>query len=102
MPPEGREAGMLGIKDNEYYCVSARRAGMPVATLDMAFKAGDFHLANERFALAAHGLSPEVSNRFAYYLCAACAWRILNHTSISSGNNLSETQKQMRQYHVIV
>ena len=41
---------------------------------DMAFKAGDFHLANERFALAAHGLSPEVSNRFAFYLCAACVY----------------------------
>jgi hypothetical protein len=41
---------------------------------DMAFKAGDFHLANERFALAAHGLSPEVSNRFSYYLCAACVY----------------------------
>jgi len=41
---------------------------------DMAFKAGDFHLANERFALAAHGLSPEVSNRFACYLRAACVY----------------------------
>ena len=40
----------------------------------MAFKAGDFHLANERFALAAHGLRPEVSNRFAYYLRAACVY----------------------------
>ena len=40
----------------------------------MAFKAGDFHLANERFALAAHGLSPEASNRFAYYLRAACVF----------------------------
>ena len=41
---------------------------------DMAFKAGDFHLANERFALAAHGLSTEVSNRFGYYLRAACVY----------------------------
>ena len=41
---------------------------------DMAFKAGDFHLANERFAFAAHGLSTEVSNRFAYYLRAACVY----------------------------
>lgn len=41
---------------------------------DMAFKAGDFHLANERFALAGHGLSPEVSNRFAYYLRTACVY----------------------------
>jgi tetratricopeptide (TPR) repeat protein len=41
---------------------------------DMAFKAGDFHLANERFALAAHGLSLEVSNQFAYYLRAACVY----------------------------
>ena len=41
---------------------------------DMAFKAGDFHLANERFALAAHGLSPEVRKRFAYYLRAACVY----------------------------
>jgi tetratricopeptide (TPR) repeat protein len=41
---------------------------------DMAFQAGDFHLANERFALAARGLSTEVSNRFAYYLRAACVY----------------------------
>lgn len=41
---------------------------------DMAFKAGDFHLANERFALAAHGLSTEVSNQFSYYLRAACVY----------------------------
>ena len=41
---------------------------------DVAFEAGDFHLANERFALAAHGLSTEVSNRFAYYLRAACVY----------------------------
>jgi len=41
---------------------------------DTAFKAGDFHLANERFALAAQGLSTEVSNRFAYYLRAACVY----------------------------
>jgi tetratricopeptide (TPR) repeat protein len=41
---------------------------------DIAFKEGDFHLANERFALAAHGLSTEVSNRFAYYLRAACVY----------------------------
>jgi len=41
---------------------------------DMAYKAGDFHLANERFALAAQGLSTEVSKRFAYYLRAACVY----------------------------
>ena len=41
---------------------------------DMAFKAGDFHLANEQYALAAHGLSAEVSNRFSYYLRAACTY----------------------------
>ena len=41
---------------------------------DMAFKAGDFHLANERFALAAHGLSTEDSNRFSNFLRAACAY----------------------------
>lgn len=41
---------------------------------DMAFKDGDFHLANERFARAAHGLSTEVSNRYAYYLRAACVY----------------------------
>ena len=41
---------------------------------DMAFKAGDFHQANERFALAAQGLSSEVTNRFAYYLRAACVF----------------------------
>ena len=40
----------------------------------MAFKAGDFHLANERFALAAHGLSTEVSNQFSYFLRAACVY----------------------------
>ena len=40
----------------------------------MAFKAADFHLANERFALAAHGLSTEVSKQFAYYLRAACVY----------------------------
>jgi hypothetical protein len=41
---------------------------------DMAFKAGDFHLANERFARAAHGLSTEVSNQFASDLRAACVY----------------------------
>jgi len=41
---------------------------------DVAFKAGDFHLANERFALAAKGLSTEVNNEFAYYLRAACVY----------------------------
>ena len=41
---------------------------------DIAFKSGDFHLANERFALAAHGLNAEASNRFAYYLRAACVY----------------------------
>jgi tetratricopeptide (TPR) repeat protein len=41
---------------------------------DIAFKAGDFHQANEHFALAAHGLSTQVSNRFAYYLRAACVY----------------------------
>ena len=41
---------------------------------DTAFKAGDFHLANERFALAAHGLSPEVSSQFSSYLRAACVY----------------------------
>ena len=40
----------------------------------MAFKAGDFHLANERFALAAHGVSTEVSNHYSYYLRAACVY----------------------------
>jgi tetratricopeptide (TPR) repeat protein len=41
---------------------------------DEAFKAGDFHRANERFALAAHGMSTEVSNQFAHYLRAACVY----------------------------
>ncbi len=41
---------------------------------DMAFKAGDFHLANERFARAAHGLSTELNKQFAYYLRAACVY----------------------------
>lgn len=41
---------------------------------DIAFKVGDFDQANEHFALAAHGLSTEVSNRFAYYLRAACVY----------------------------
>ncbi len=41
---------------------------------DMAFKEGDFHLANERFALAAHGLSTQVSNQYSYYLRAACVY----------------------------
>lgn len=45
-----------------------------IAEGDRAFKARDFHLANERFALAAHGLSAEVSNQFAYYLRAACVY----------------------------
>ena len=48
--------------------------GHLVAEGDTAFKAGDFHLANERFALAAQGLSAEVSNRFAYFLRAACVY----------------------------
>jgi tetratricopeptide (TPR) repeat protein len=54
----------LADKCNRHMCVEG----------DLAFKAGDFHLANERFALAAHGLSPEVSRRFAYYLRTACVY----------------------------
>ena len=41
---------------------------------DIVFKAGDFLQANKHFALAAHGLSTKVSNRFAYYLRAACVY----------------------------
>lgn len=41
---------------------------------DAAYEAGDFRLANERFALAAHGVSTEVSNQFAHYLRAACVY----------------------------
>jgi len=41
---------------------------------ETAYEAGDFHLANERFALAAHGLSAAVSKRFAHYLRAACVY----------------------------
>jgi tetratricopeptide (TPR) repeat protein len=41
---------------------------------DLAFKAGDFHLANERFALAGKGLSNEVGKRYACDLRAACVY----------------------------
>ncbi len=41
---------------------------------DAAFKAGDFHLANENLALAVHGLSTGASKQFAYYLRAACVY----------------------------
>ena len=41
---------------------------------DLAFKVGDYHVANERFALASRGLSREANNRYAYFLRAACVY----------------------------
>lgn len=41
---------------------------------DTAFNAGDYHLANERFALAAQGLSTKDNKRFAYYVRAASVY----------------------------
>ena len=61
---------------------------------DKAFKAGDFHLANERFALAVHGLSTEVSKQFSYYLRAACVYCKLEDYENASQALLQALQHQ--------
>lgn len=41
---------------------------------DKAYEAGDFHLANERYALASQGLSNAKNKRFSYFIRAACVY----------------------------
>ena len=61
---------------------------------DIAFKTGDFHLANERFALAAHGLSTEANNNYFHYLRTACVYCKLEDYENASQALLQALQHQ--------
>ena len=64
----------LSLYENQIRELTDRCNRLLFAEGDAAFKAGDFHLANECFALAAHGLSTEVSNQFSSFLRIACVY----------------------------